>query len=78
MTPMHKNSLVAILAALSFLAGRAEALPYPLNEPLPMVGTDEHGHTYPGATVPFGMVQLRACLKTQNSTNKISIFVCTM
>lgn len=24
----------------------------------PFVGTDFHGHTYPGATVPFGMVQL--------------------
>lgn len=24
----------------------------------PLVGTDEHGHTYPGAQVPFGMVQL--------------------
>ncbi len=24
----------------------------------PFVGTAEHGHTYPGATVPFGMVQL--------------------
>ncbi len=24
----------------------------------PFVGTDAHGHTYPGATVPFGMVQL--------------------
>ncbi|UPT68723.1 MAG: hypothetical protein M0D57_08910 [Sphingobacteriales bacterium JAD_PAG50586_3] len=24
----------------------------------PMIGTAEHGHTYPGATVPFGMVQL--------------------
>ena len=24
----------------------------------PMIGTDGHGHTYPGATVPFGMVQL--------------------
>ena len=24
----------------------------------PMVGTAEHGHTYPGATVPFGMVQV--------------------
>lgn len=23
-----------------------------------MIGTDGHGHTYPGATVPFGMVQL--------------------
>jgi len=24
----------------------------------PFIGTDFHGHTYPGATVPFGMVQL--------------------
>ncbi len=23
-----------------------------------MIGTAEHGHVYPGATVPFGMVQL--------------------
>lgn len=24
----------------------------------PFIGTDAHGHTYPGATTPFGMVQL--------------------
>ncbi len=24
----------------------------------PLIGTDFHGHTYPGATMPFGMVQL--------------------
>jgi predicted alpha-1,2-mannosidase len=24
----------------------------------PMIGTDGHGHTFPGATMPFGMVQL--------------------
>jgi putative alpha-1,2-mannosidase len=24
----------------------------------PMIGTDAHGHVYPGPTVPFGMVQL--------------------
>src|SRR6195952_4818681 len=24
----------------------------------PLIGTDRMGHTYPGATVPFGMVQL--------------------
>ena len=24
----------------------------------PLVGTDEHGHTFPGAVAPFGMVQL--------------------
>nr|MBA2737707.1 hypothetical protein [Pyrinomonadaceae bacterium] len=24
----------------------------------PLIGTGGHGHTFPGATVPFGMVQL--------------------
>jgi len=30
----------------------------PVDLPLPMVGTDGHGHAFPGSTVPFGMVQL--------------------
>ena len=30
----------------------------------PMVGTDGHGHTFPGATVPFGMVQLSPDTRT--------------
>jgi predicted alpha-1,2-mannosidase len=34
------------------------AVSHPVEEALPMVGTAEHGHAYPGAIVPFGMVQL--------------------
>lgn len=30
----------------------------PVDDALPLVGTGGHGHTYPGATVPFGLVQL--------------------
>jgi len=30
----------------------------------PFIGTGGHGHTYPGATVPFGMVQLSPDAKT--------------
>ncbi len=30
----------------------------------PFIGTGGHGHTYPGATVPFGMVQLSPDSKT--------------
>ena len=30
----------------------------PLSLVNPFIGTDAHGHTYPGATAPFGMVQL--------------------
>ncbi|MBV9864636.1 MAG: GH92 family glycosyl hydrolase [Abitibacteriaceae bacterium] len=34
------------------------APPAPVNSVSPLIGTDAHGHTYPGATVPFGLVQL--------------------
>jgi len=30
----------------------------------PFIGTDDHGHTYPGAVVPFGMVQLSPDTRT--------------
>ncbi len=44
---------LALLLSPSAWAGS-----HPVEEPLPMVGTAEHGHAYPGAIVPFGMVQL--------------------
>ncbi len=31
----------------------------------PLIGTGFHGHTYPGATVPFGMVQLSPDTRTE-------------
>lgn len=31
----------------------------------PFIGTSEHGHTFPGATLPFGMVQLSPDTDTQ-------------
>ena len=41
-----------------------------LKEPIdyvnPFIGTDGHGHTYPGATVPFGMVQLSPDTRKDN------------
>ena len=45
---------------LSLLWGCAEpASPDSLFESVnPLIGTGGHGHTYPGATLPFGMVQL--------------------
>src|SRR5580765_7766741 len=32
----------------------------------PFIGTGGHGHTFPGATVPFGMVQLSPDTRTDN------------
>ncbi|HDZ40737.1 MAG TPA: glycoside hydrolase family 92 protein [Bacteroidetes bacterium] len=55
-----------ILPALIFSAvsciNRQEAATLELKEPAeyvdPFIGTSYHGHVFPGATVPFGMVQL--------------------
>ncbi len=37
-----------------------------LNLVNPLIGTDGHGHTYPGASVPFGMVQLSPDTRKDN------------
>jgi predicted alpha-1,2-mannosidase len=43
---------VLLLAAAACLAAG------PADYAKPMIGTAEHGHVYPGATLPFGMMQL--------------------
>lgn len=40
------------------------ATPEPVDDALPLVGTGGHGHTYPGATTPFGFVQLSPDTRT--------------
>lgn len=49
------GSLVLLSAALVFNAAAPKKQVKYVN---PLIGTDAHGHTFPGATVPFGMVQL--------------------
>ena len=49
---------IAFCAWLALPAGCPADEPTPLESAHPMVGTATFGHTYPGATVPFGMVQL--------------------
>lgn len=51
---MHKPALLLVACVL---AGRCFATDV-TSLVNPFVGTDAHGHTFPGATVPFGMVQL--------------------
>lgn len=46
------------LALCSTLSSTAGATPSPIDHVDPFIGTDDMGHTYPGATVPFGLVQL--------------------
>ena len=63
---MCTKKIIAAIAAVTGLLIPAAAIasPNPVDEPLPMVGTDGHGHTYPGATVPFGMVQISPDTRT--------------
>ncbi len=46
--------LSVFFCAISSLSAQSDVLSF-VN---PFIGTDGHGHTYPGATLPFGMVQL--------------------
>lgn len=48
----------ALAAVLCLSAGAFATDPSPVDSAKPIIGTDDHGHVYPGATVPFGMVQL--------------------
>jgi predicted alpha-1,2-mannosidase len=52
-----------LLFVISSCAQKEETTPAQQNKPLTsyvntFIGTGGHGHTYPGATMPFGMVQL--------------------
>ncbi len=57
---MKQNILPLILAAAIFSGcQRNQSVSHSLTSYVnPMIGTSGHGHTFPGATVPFGMVQL--------------------
>jgi predicted alpha-1,2-mannosidase len=51
---MKKSALLLLLSPLSLFSQSKNVASY-VN---PMIGTQRMGHTFPGATVPFGMVQL--------------------
>ncbi len=60
MNTITKTVLILILGMLSLnLTVTAQLSSRSVNQYVnPFIGTAEHGHTYPGAQVPFGMVQL--------------------
>src|SRR6188768_3873339 len=49
------NFFLLLTGLLTFTNNQAQQLTKYVD---PFIGTGGHGHTYPGATVPFGMVQL--------------------
>ena len=54
----HLSLAALLLAALPTFAQKAPPAANLVQYAKPMVGTAKMGHTFPGATVPFGMVQL--------------------
>lgn len=52
------NRFIALNILLLFCLTATAQDKKPADYVNPFVGTDFHGHTYPGATVPYGMVQL--------------------
>lgn len=61
---MLRVSRLAVISSLFFAVLSLRATPLPVDEAWPMVGTAGHGHTYPGATYPFGFVQLSPDTRT--------------
>jgi predicted alpha-1,2-mannosidase len=53
--PRNLRISVGLIFMLAVAACSAKS---PVDYVNPMIGTDAHGHVFPGATVPFGMVQL--------------------
>lgn len=54
----HCNKLLTALSAWLLCASLSQINAASINYVNPFIGTDGHGHVFPGATVPFGMVQL--------------------
>jgi predicted alpha-1,2-mannosidase len=52
---MRLQNICVLIACLTATNCFAKS---PVDYVNPMIGTDQHGHVFPGATVPFGMVQL--------------------
>ena len=52
---LHKFFLLSFLLIFNSKISEAQKLTSFVD---PFLGTGGHGHVYPGATIPFGMVQL--------------------
>jgi putative alpha-1,2-mannosidase len=50
---------------IAILTQNLNAQKRPVDYVNPYIGTGGHGHTFPGATVPFGMVQLSPDTRTE-------------
>ncbi|MFM7079327.1 MAG: GH92 family glycosyl hydrolase, partial [Bacteroidota bacterium] len=71
---MHTNAIAVITQKIYFVIfflsiGTLHAQQHPAEWVDPFIGTDGFGHTFPGATTPFGMVQLSPDTRTTGWEN---------
>ncbi len=52
------NIILSAVAVITISCTGSHDASTPVDMVNPLIGTGDHGHTYPGATVPFGAVQL--------------------
>ncbi|HKB92370.1 MAG TPA: hypothetical protein VKC60_17775, partial [Opitutaceae bacterium] len=64
LTPKIRILFVVLMPVVPAFAASAETVQEPVEEVRPMVGTSGHGHTFPGATLPFGFLQLSPDTRT--------------
>ena len=62
---LMQKTLIALLLFLAAIPVCAQIKDYTRFVD-PFIGTGGHGHTFPGATMPFGMVQLSPDTRTDN------------
>ncbi|WP_420575846.1 GH92 family glycosyl hydrolase [Ekhidna sp.] len=55
---LTRKTLFSLLALIFLFSCSDQATKAPFEYVDPFIGTGGHGHTFPGATMPFGMVQL--------------------
>jgi predicted alpha-1,2-mannosidase len=62
----NKTNFFLLVITLLLIAGCGEQKDRITRYVDPLIGTDAHGHVYPGAAVPFGMVQLSPDTRKDN------------
>jgi putative alpha-1,2-mannosidase len=60
-----------LLLSINISAQQNQKLKTPYDYVDPFIGTDDMGHTFPGAAVPFGLVQLSP--ETDTAMYRLSI-----
>lgn len=63
---MRKNNIHFILSFIVIMGACSQVAKSPIDYVDPMIGTGFHGHTYPGASAPFGAVQLSPDTRRNN------------